>query len=301
MSSPSSFCSIRSRENRELIFATVARVDSWLLLEYPGAWMRNAVEQSALSDSVLRQLARIRQDNPRNRQLLMRQHYDCRGPFQCFVVRCCDSEPRIRRVVLDSHDDLARYGLEDLEAHGSAEAVTSPMYAVCTHGRHDKCCAKFGLPVYRALREIIGERAWQCSHVGGDRFAANVVVFPHGLYYGQVSVDELPELVAATERGEVFLRRYRGRCCFSRAVQAGEYFVRLRSGRLRLNEFELAEPVRRTGNLSVARFRSVSDGALHDVEFAIDSARLTEFLTCTATTQEPIPQYELLRYEQVRP
>src|SRR3712207_7735232 len=32
------------------------------------------------------------------------------------------------------------------------EPVGGLLYAVCTHGRHDKCCAKFGLPVFCALR-----------------------------------------------------------------------------------------------------------------------------------------------------
>ena len=67
-------------------------------------------------------------------------------------------------------------------------------YAVCTHGRHDKCCAKFGSRVCRAFRQEVGERAWECSHVGGDRFAGNVVVFPYGIYYGRVGPEDVPDV-----------------------------------------------------------------------------------------------------------
>ncbi|PFK65638.1 sucrase ferredoxin, partial [Priestia megaterium] len=59
-----------------------------------------------------------------------------------------------------------------------------PVILVCAHGRHDPCCAVRGLPVGRALGERWPEQVWECSHIGGDRFAANVVVAPDGVYYG---------------------------------------------------------------------------------------------------------------------
>ena len=31
---------------------------------------------------------------------------------------------------------------------------------------------------------------WQSSHIGGDRFAGNVVFLPEGLYYGRVEPAE---------------------------------------------------------------------------------------------------------------
>ena len=51
---------------------------------------------------------------------------------------------------------------------------------------------------------------WECSHLGGDRFAANALVLPHGFYYGQVPGDGA-DLVAAHSRGQVALPWLRGR------------------------------------------------------------------------------------------
>ena len=42
------FCSLASRANCELLAGTVARIRSWLLIEYSGAWRRNAVADSLL-------------------------------------------------------------------------------------------------------------------------------------------------------------------------------------------------------------------------------------------------------------
>ena len=47
-----------------------------------------------------------------------------------------------------------------------------PMLLVCTHGVHDTCCAVRGRPVAAALARRWPEATWECSHVGGDRFAA---------------------------------------------------------------------------------------------------------------------------------
>ena len=66
---------------------------------------------------------------------------------------------------------------------------------------------------------------WECSHLGGDRFAANVLVLPHGFYYGQVPGDGA-ELVAAHERGQVALPWLRGRAGVPPAGQAAQQHAR---------------------------------------------------------------------------
>src|SRR3712207_6235785 len=87
------------------------------------------------------------------------------------------------------------------------EAAPRPTYLVCTHGGHDACCALRGRPLARAVPAPAD--VWEGSPLGGDRFAANVVVLPHGFYYGQVPGDG-GEVVRAHERGEVALPWLRG-------------------------------------------------------------------------------------------
>jgi len=170
------------------------------------------------------------------------------------------------------------------------------LYAVCTHGRHDKCCAKFGLPVYRAFREEVGKRVWECSHVGGDRFAANVVVFPYGIYYGQVCPDDVAEIVRRTEAGEVWMPGYRGRSCFRRAEQVAEYFARAQSGRLGIDEFRPVATTLLSEDSTRVQLEARSDGSIHVVDFRTRMDTLDERLTCGSMTPSPIPQHELLRY-----
>ncbi|MFN8170215.1 MAG: sucrase ferredoxin, partial [Candidatus Nanopelagicales bacterium] len=72
-----------------------------------------------------------------------------------------------------------------------------PAYLVCTHGRHDTCCALEGRPLARELALRSPDNVWECSHLGGDRFAANLLVLPTGLVYGRATPADVAELVEA--------------------------------------------------------------------------------------------------------
>ena len=286
------YCSVASRTNGETLYGTVANIRSWLLIEYPSVWRRDAIKDSLLlSKRFKRHVRDLETAGDVERTLLIRQDHFLSGPIRCFFVNSCESAPYISRCDIGDYEEL-------VSSLRNAERVDGVMYAVCTHGRHDKCCAKFGLPVYCALRDRVGERAWQCSHVGGDRFAGNVVVFPHGLYYGRVTPDDVGEIVAASERGEVWLKGYRGRSCFRRPEQVAEYFVRVESGRLAIDEFHPIDFIR-DGNRTRVRLQARSDESIHLVEFETKQSALSELLTCHSDELSAVPQYELVSYRLV--
>ena len=85
---------------------------------------------------------------------------------------------------------------------------------VCTHGSRDVCCGKFGYPVYDLLRRRHARRGevrvWRSSHIGGHRFAPNLIDYPEARYWGHLEPWAAERLVA--RRGSVSdLRRfYRG-------------------------------------------------------------------------------------------
>jgi hypothetical protein len=103
-----------------------------------------------------------------------------------------------------------------------AERLTEPQYLVCTNGQRDLCCARFGLPVYSALKERVGARAWQVTHLGGHRFAPNLLTLPDACLYGRVGADDLDTFLAHTEQRECAFPHLRGRTCYTPVVQAAE-------------------------------------------------------------------------------
>jgi hypothetical protein len=278
------FCSEAARERGETLYGTVARIRSWLLIEYPYAWRRNAIEDSRLFSDGVKQHIRSAVD----RALLIRRDCEPKAALSCFFVEPCEP-PSMNCTFIGSYEELAT-----LPASGGSPA-SGILYAVCTHGKHDRCCARFGLPLYRALCEAAADRAWQCSHVGGDRFAGNVVVFPYGIYYGHVAPEDVPDLVRSTERGEIWLKGYRGRSCFSKAAQVADYFARRESGRLGIGEFRPQAVARSSGEVTV-RLLAASDGSLHTVRYAEMRGGSSGLLTCEAAEPSPITRYDLLDY-----
>ncbi len=86
---------------------------------------------------------------------------------------------------------------------------------VCTHGTVDACCARFGFPLYRELHRIAAEeddsvRVWRSTHFGGHRFAATLIDFPEGRFWGFMTPDLGRQLIA--RGGDVAALRgaYRG-------------------------------------------------------------------------------------------
>jgi hypothetical protein len=220
-------CAETSRAHAESLHATASRVDTWILIEYRGLWAHDAVDGSTLSRELKAFLVAERRRLPHARVLFVRRNERrSRDGLLAYVARSTQSERVLR--CLERHDDLI--GL-DLATAG--EPVEHPLFLVCTHGKHDRCCAKFGRPLYGAVGEQVEDGwAWQSSHVGGDRFAGNLVVLADGVYYGRVEPADAWPVVEAALDGRVHLPLYRGRSCHGFVAQAAEIAVREASSEL---------------------------------------------------------------------
>lgn len=225
-------CSLAAEARGDTLFATASPAAGFLLVEQPGAWGRQALTESALDGGVATALA-ARARAASLRIVLIRRH-GRRPHARRRAWGLVDSTPGREAISWHAFGDDRE--LLEIPLDGSAgETSSDACYLVCTHGRHDACCALRGRPVAAALAQERPLATWECSHVGGDRFAANVVVLPHGLYYGRVGVDDAPSLVAAQERSEVVVGLLRGRAAFEPAVQAAQHFARVHLGGRRID------------------------------------------------------------------
>lgn len=284
------FCSAQSRRNKELLFGTAPRVESWVLVEHPGAWKPDAIEESELLPELRRKLTSLGRGR---RALLIRQSHESSLAATCFAAASLETEPQLHRVPFCDPAELCAADFTSLSSHQNASQADGPIFLVCTHGNHDKCCSKFGLPIYETLKQHAGADAWQCSHVGGDRFAANIVCFPHGIYYGHVTPGDVKKIVEAQQRGEIHLKNYRGRSCYTRRAQVAEYLLRRETGRARIDDFRLIE-----AHDTIGRFHA-SDG-IHEIEFRARQGPC-ELLTCKSEVARPVVQYELVRHALLAP
>jgi hypothetical protein len=299
------FCADLARNTREAIFGTGGSAETYILVEYPGGWEPRAVTDSTLAEPVKNYLEILTKAPVKAKTWLIKQDRKRIERINMFVVVVREHDPVIYRFELGSYDEMLTIDIAGIVA-GHVDAAgsisTAPLFLVCTHGRHDKCCAKFGYPTYKLMHQYAPDNTWQVSHVGGDRFAANVVAFPHGIFYGHVGNEDAIEIVDQYRTGAIQLKNYRGRACYLKEAQAAEYFVRSQSGILELDRLSLMSLEKNSdGSAWTAVFAETDETKRHGVWFSRRRSQYQSFLTCHAASRNSVAQYDLTNYRLVAP
>lgn len=259
---------------------TAPPVRRWLLVEQPGPWGPQPVPDTALPASVKAALVARAADLGARLVLIRPPGRSVAGRRQVGFV---DS---VRATARWTHFDDP-LDLPDLDpALGVAD--DAPVYLVCAHGGHDSCCAIRGRPAAAALAQARPGRVWECSHLGGDRFAGNVVVLPEGLYYGDVAADNAAGLADTHDKGLVDLALLRGRSTYPAPAQAAQHFARTRYGTSAIESFPPLEVQRVAHEVWDVRF----DGLVLRVRAVFQ--RSDTPLTCAATVPAAIRSFELV-------
>ena len=204
------------------MLGTAFPADRVLLVEQPGPWGRAGLRASrfpariaaAVEDRALRAGIRVQAVRRPGRT-----RPDARRFWGLASAR--PGTEQLRTGTWSRPEELL-----DLPLDGSAGSPDDAAhFLVCTHGKHDPCCALRGRGVAAALHELRPGRVWETSHLGGDRFAANVLVLPSGLLYGRVAVSAAEELADAADAGLVLQPLLRGRIGHAPAAQAAAAYA----------------------------------------------------------------------------
>ena len=272
------FCSEVSREHEEPLHATASRVDHWLLIEYRSLWSHDAFAGSGLSEQVKAYLRDQQTARPRTRLVFIRSRARRGSPgLVAYSATSREGEVDLRGTAFDRYADLIGVDL----AGGAGEPVDHPLLLVCTHGKHDPCCALHGRPLYDALAdEVDPDWIWQSTHIGGDRFAGNLVCLPYGLYYGRLDGASAAVVVDELLAGRVHPERYRGRSCYPFPVQAAELAIRVDTGLMGLDDLRLVAAERHEDGTRTVAFSAPGFG-VHEVDLREELGELVH-LTCSS-------------------
>lgn len=281
-------CSFAADARGDALLGTAAYAQGFLLIEQPGAWGHNALSESQLNPEVAAIVASRAAEESYRVLLIKRPGRDARSSQRRWAI--VDSSPGVEEIRwgrFASDEDLLDIRLGDRPNEpGPAQA-----YLVCTHGRHDACCALRGRSIAAAFARERPEAAWECSHIGGDRFAPNVVALPHGFYYGRVDRADVPSIVAAHERSEVVVELLRGRATFRPLVQAAQHFARLDRGSRAAEDLEPVGVVQiSTGD---TRVRLAHANGYLDVTVRPTIGPVAGLLTCRANNPMHPPMFSL--------
>nr|WP_240437704.1 sucrase ferredoxin [Sciscionella marina] len=197
-----------------------------MLIEHPGPWDRLALSSPGLVPEAMAALAGWA-DSANARIALVRRHGRPGNPTRPRRWFRIDARPGHESVRTGFHDGSV--GITDaMEVSG--QPYERHLTLVCTHGRHDPCCAIRGRRLAAVLAAGDPDGTWECSHIGGCRFAPAMVLLPHGLIYGGVSPHEAPGVVRAYTTGIVDSRFLRGRSSLTPAAQTAQLHARAAIG-----------------------------------------------------------------------
>ncbi|NRQ30538.1 sucrase ferredoxin [Nonomuraea sp. NN258] len=277
-----------------LASATVgARV--WLLVEYTGPWPSH-LESFELPENISELVRRALERGIRP-QLIRRPGKRTRTRDQgirVLVAYAAGDNPWLAGGVIAGPDDLDLDALVAGVVPESCILEDEPVFLVCTHAKRNACCARIGLPLARSLAQSLPDRVWETSHVGGDRYAANLVCLPHGIFYGSMSQAAALAAANAYRTGEIILDRYRGRAGIPEPLQAVEHFARAHTGECSVGVVAV-ESSRSDGDVTEAIVRC------GDVRFQVVVEPSAFQTPCGAVCADTITTYRLVSLDRLTP
>jgi sucrase/ferredoxin-like protein len=212
-----------------------------------------------------------------------------------FACRSDAAVPWLAHGVVEDVRDVVDLDLDALargEAPPSLEPDPVPLFLVCTNGRRDPCCAERGRPLARAVHRTEGDRMWECSHIGGDRFAGNLVCLPHGLFFGRVEPHEAGDVTRRYRAGSIDLVHFRGRSTHGYPIQAGEAFVRQHRGLTGIDDVRFVG--RRPDGDGVMATYAVPPDARVDLRIRIRRGEPPRRVTCHAVEPTAPPVFDVV-------
>lgn len=223
-----SSCSTLSTSVNEQLYGTAPKTNLWVMVEYTNPFGSKALIESLIPERLQSHLTNLQKIVPGTRLVLIRRDQP-RTDNQIAVFASISSADQqyLYEFHLSNYDEILSLDLQSLitgKIDIRENIRVDPIFLVCTNGKRDPCCSRLGYPVYQAMASQQGDSVWQTSHVGGHRFAANVICLPHGIYYGRVNPENAVSLMSDYQNQRLTPYLYRGRGCYDSQVQAAEYF-----------------------------------------------------------------------------
>jgi hypothetical protein len=276
---PPTRCSALAEELDEPMIGSVDQRVRWLLVEDRSAWGEKAVR-----DVLGTELEAAAKERGMRLLLVRRREGD---PSADAVRRAFLVDTEAARMAVRSVTDLGELAsLLDASLEDFGAPLADPILLVCTNGKRDACCALRGRALMTALAADHAERTWECTHLGGHRFAGNLVCLPHGLVYGRVGPADGPRLADAYLAGRLDASLLRGRSPWPPPAQVAEAVVRQR---LRLDRVSDVALVGVAIDDDRAAVELEAAGATHRVDLRAERATTPRAISCrTGELERPL-------------
>ncbi|MEO0770343.1 MAG: sucrase ferredoxin, partial [Cyanobacteria bacterium J06649_4] len=243
-----SFCAIANRQSGEDLIGTAGHYQTYVLIECPRPWaakvfnsetipvaLRDYIKSIKAERSI--QFLAVDRGKASASNLVTVMVYERQLPSDAIVANAALSSTALSNTSLSERSSTAFESVKNyrgyefqldsltqvvdcLAAHWQGDRIGNPIkhqdILICTHGMRDKCCARFGHPLFReaarsaAQGRLPNTRIWKVSHIGGHRFAPTAISLPDGRYYGRLTIEALESIVARSGSVHQLSAVYRG-------------------------------------------------------------------------------------------
>lgn len=294
-------CSDHSRTIGESMLGSAPTAWVWFLLEYDKAWGYDAIDESLIPDKVKQHLLTSMDALNPARTLIIKQNASTPSNRKSFYVAVANESPKMYKIPLGSYEaivDLDLIALAKGEAQYERFRTEDSIWLTCTNGMRDQCCSRQGGAVYSAFKDIIGDAAWQCSHVGGHRFASNVVHFPSGIFYGRIEPQDASALIDANKKRGMLHTNLRGRACYPKPAQAAEGLLRERKALLQGRDLRIKGIDEIDDKHWSVRFSEKGGQRTYELKIRKFESSDQIFISCLGEKLAPPTTYEIAEYRE---
>jgi hypothetical protein len=231
-------CAEAARARGASLRASAGRSARFLLLEVPGPWGPAALQSGYLGPDVTAHLRKAAAELDLSVLLIRRpgRQSEAAGGGEIRAWALADTSAGVERVRWGSWREPADLlGLDIAAAIPDSASASGPQRValVCTNGKRDQCCAVRGRPVAAALAAGTDWDTWECSHLGGHRFAATMLLLPTGDMFGWLDAESALDVTRRFDAGQLAVAHHRGRSGQPMPVQTALHAAAVSLGELR--------------------------------------------------------------------
>lgn len=274
-------CSVLSLARAEPLAGTATEVTTgYLLIEDPGPWGRDALTGDAVGGLAEQVDSFAGAAGVKTLVIRTPGRRESTADRRCFAATVGHHRQLVGFTVTDPAEllelDLDAYRTGLSRVHPKATPDAGPLLLVCTHAKRDQCCAIRGVPLARELAAQHPGRVFECSHLGGHRFAATALALPSGAVYGRLDATLAARAYRAENNAEVVAPQLRGMSHLPPAAQAVDAALRVRLALPRIDDVHLE-----------ASTRAVQDGGVHEVRMRAAGSVWQARVAFTRSDPEP--------------
>jgi hypothetical protein len=238
------FCAESSHQSGVDIIGTASNHEIYIAIECRPPWEPDEIESQSVPDNLRELIEIVYEEYDRFLTRFLFIYSEHLKQKNCTRLLIFQKQSKLATAFRKLEFELANIEeaaplVKNFLFNNSVDATlienSSKDVLICTHGSRDRCCSRFGNPLYRQAVEIVRDRSldvriWQASHIGGHRMAPTAITFPDVRYYGYLAADLLTSILTHTGELQPLRNLYRGCGMLPWAVQFVERELMFRQG-----------------------------------------------------------------------